>query len=120
MPPLQGRITGGKEATGYKHSYIVSLQSGKKVPIHFCGGTILNENWILTAGHCVKGLPEHGVFIIKAGKHHLNVIEDNEQTIPVETSYVHELYDGYVNVTLFIEETIFIQKQSLATWDLTT
>ena len=50
------RIVGGKQARLHEFPWIVSLQkylqSYKKVH-HFCGGTIINEWFIITAAHCL-------------------------------------------------------------------
>uniref|UniRef100_A0A1I8PKQ9 Peptidase S1 domain-containing protein n=1 Tax=Stomoxys calcitrans TaxID=35570 RepID=A0A1I8PKQ9_STOCA len=47
-----GRIVNGKDTTIEKHPYQVSLQtySGS----HFCGGSIISEDIIVTAAHCMQ------------------------------------------------------------------
>ncbi|KAG6448376.1 hypothetical protein O3G_MSEX005459 [Manduca sexta] len=50
----KGRIVGGTTAKPHSHPYLVSLQYRLLwIRAHFCGGALLNENWVLSAGHCV-------------------------------------------------------------------
>lgn len=46
-------IVGGSDAAAGEFPFIVSLQAGGMG--HFCGGSLIKKNWILTAGHCVEG-----------------------------------------------------------------
>ncbi|CAG9826930.1 unnamed protein product [Diabrotica balteata] len=46
------RIFGGRETSIEKHPWIVSLQDSQG---HFCGGSLINDNTVLTAAHCIIG-----------------------------------------------------------------
>ncbi|XP_052553439.1 transmembrane protease serine 13 isoform X4 [Tympanuchus pallidicinctus] len=46
---ISGRIIGGKETSVSKWPWQVSVQYG---PVHICGGTIIDAQWVLTAAHC--------------------------------------------------------------------
>ncbi|XP_059084069.1 chymotrypsin BI-like [Tigriopus californicus] len=47
-----GKIIGGQEATPHSWPFIVALNVDDT---YFCAGSILNEEWILTAAHCLDG-----------------------------------------------------------------
>ena len=52
MDVHQPKIVGGSAAKDGQFPYQVSLRLNNK---HFCGGSIINEKWILTAAHCLVG-----------------------------------------------------------------
>ena len=54
---------GGEEVSIEDYPYQVSLQISRR---HICGGSILNENYILTAGHCVR-IMLYPTSVVRAG-----------------------------------------------------
>ncbi|XP_036150167.1 trypsin-1-like, partial [Monomorium pharaonis] len=87
------QVVGGEEAPEGSYPYIVSLQVYNG---HFCAGSILNERWVVTAGHCIQAVPSADLITVKAGKHNVNVREATEQAVQVVRGIVHENYRGGV------------------------
>jgi secreted trypsin-like serine protease len=65
---LQMLIVGGKSVSIQEFPWQVSLQkSSQNSNKHFCGGSILNENWVLTAGHCMAAVSNTSELRVVAG-----------------------------------------------------
>uniref|UniRef100_A0A6M2DW75 Putative trypsin-like serine protease n=1 Tax=Xenopsylla cheopis TaxID=163159 RepID=A0A6M2DW75_XENCH len=88
--PPEFRVVGGHSAKQHQFPWQVSLQRSGS---HFCGGSILNANWVITAAHCISGTSGYQAV---AGKHDLSKTESTEQRSNFKRTIVHKSYAGGV------------------------
>jgi trypsin len=79
---LDPRIIGGSEAPRNEYTFAVSLQDNG----HFCGGSLITKNVVLTAAHCAGGS-----YKAVLGRHDLRT--NDGQVITMEKEIKHPNYD---------------------------
>ena len=88
MAGTNTRITGGSESPPHKYPWMASLFMKQGANTYFCGGTLLTNEWILTAGHCVDGFDGIDVFL---GAHNVREtfeVSDGTNTVVIFTAMV--------------------------------
>jgi secreted trypsin-like serine protease len=91
-------IVGGEEAKENFWPWQVSLQvKGIIGSSHTCGGSVLNDRYILTAAHCFTYNTDPADWKIKAGKHKIDswFSETGEKVFTVEKIIQHEGYASW-------------------------
>ncbi|XP_049831474.1 chymotrypsin-1-like [Schistocerca gregaria] len=84
------RIVNGKPAADHEFPALASLHVNGS---HYCGANVLNENWLVTAAHCVTTSKPSQQYIL-AGT---NSQTSGGSIHQVEQSIVHENYTGLVD-----------------------
>ena len=95
-PPFP-MIVGGEEVDppcpNCKYDFMVSIQSSGYWGGHFCGGSLVREDWVVTAAHCVEG-ESPGNISVKIGMHNINGTTGSE-TRYADQIIVHPSYSGW-------------------------
>ncbi|XP_075699006.1 trypsin-like [Rhinoderma darwinii] len=79
------KIVGGYTCPPNSVPYQVSLNSG----YHFCGGSLINDQWVVSAAHCYKSRIE-----VRLGEQNIELLEGTEQFISAEKIIRHPKYNA--------------------------
>jgi len=104
LPRPRDAIVGGEEAVPHSIPWQVSLRR-ERDDFHFCGGSVLSANAIVTAAHCTEIWDSPGEVQIVAGGHNNAKPDGLEQRRNVAKLTVHEDYASL--------------KNDIAIWELT-
>ena len=88
--PIQARIFDGEAAVRSSWPWIVSLSDPWSSSQKFCGGQIVTDEWILTAGHCCEG---EGINDIRVNiGDHLYQEGDEKSYLEIQKFLIHPDY----------------------------
>lgn len=87
------RIVGGEEATPNEWPWQAALRFISNGEV-FCGATLVQDSWLVTASHCVEQFDKKDIFV-SLGDHIYNQNADTqyEQHITIQEIIMHENYD---------------------------
>ncbi|CAH1799262.1 unnamed protein product [Owenia fusiformis] len=85
-----GRIVGGSDAVPYSWPWMAMLTTDWGY--QFCGATLIDTNWVLTAAHCTSGMDPWDM-VIRLGEYSKTKCELLTQVIPVIQIINHPGYD---------------------------
>uniref|UniRef100_A0ACB8ES15 Anionic trypsin-2 n=1 Tax=Sphaerodactylus townsendi TaxID=933632 RepID=A0ACB8ES15_9SAUR len=75
------KIVGGYTCLEHSVPYQVSLNAG----YHFCGGSLIDDQWVLSAAHCYQS----GRIQVRLGEYNIDVLEGSEEFIEAEKQIRH-------------------------------
>ncbi|KAM9457777.1 serine protease 27-like isoform 1-T1 [Clarias gariepinus] len=109
QPRLNTRIVGGENASPGSWPWQVSIQRGGS---HFCGGSLINENWVLSAAHCFQSVAASSIKLF-LGLENLQGTNPNIQQINAIKIIIHPDF----NISTINNDIALVQLSSSVTFN---
>ena len=95
------RVVGGREAQPGEYPYQVALGEERWLDAPtfrpFCGGSVINDRWIVTAAHCLQG-KDMNSFVGVIGTNDMH--ESGRSSVTFEKLIIHEEYNQKNDIAL--------------------
>ena len=89
---LSTRIIGGNEvADKSTYPWIVSIKTAN-TENHFCGGSLIDQQWVLTAAHCMEDVTANNI-VATIGEYDLSSYPETTAT-SIDKIIIHPAYDA--------------------------
>ncbi|CAG2111820.1 unnamed protein product, partial [Medioppia subpectinata] len=89
---ISPRIVGGVKVDIKQYPWMVSFQKlSRSTYTHFCGGSVLNQRWLLSAAHCFHG-SKHSFNKIRAMVGATNWEKGDEYVYQLDKLFIHEQF----------------------------
>jgi len=93
---LKSRVVGGTDAAVGDWPWQVGIARSYNPSTPFCGGSLINKQWVVTANHCFGTAGTNTVkpkdIVILLGEHDISRKEGNEKVVKVSKIIRHEDY----------------------------
>jgi len=106
-------VIDGEKANQGEFPWIVSLRSFSVIGFtHFCGGSIVGDQWIVTAGHCCYGNSDGAFIHAMAGGVKLDLPESGVQKVNIDKVLLHQDF----NYTLIQNDICLLKTKTAFEW----
>ncbi|KAJ1125863.1 hypothetical protein NDU88_004278 [Pleurodeles waltl] len=90
-PDISDRIIGGQNAQAGEWPWQVSV---RKSGYHICGGSVISNQWILSAAHCFVKPINITLYTVRMGAYALSITTSSEATSALKKIIVNSNYSG--------------------------
>jgi len=97
--PSSDRIFGGRDALPGEFPWQASMRSISG-GLHRCGGTLINDRWVLCAAHCAAGVSVSQYNMV-LGKQHQHSKDETERAFKIEKVVIHPSWQTKGDISLF-------------------
>ncbi|NP_001427525.1 coagulation factor XI isoform 6 precursor [Homo sapiens] len=107
---IKPRIVGGTASVRGEWPWQVTLHTTSPTQRHLCGGSIIGNQWILTAAHCFYGVESPKILRVYSGILNQSEIKEDTSFFGVQEIIIHDQYkmaeSGYDIALLKLETTV--------------